>query len=89
MQESAHRQLLGVIGRWKFFSLIYLAVTCLSIPGVGTDVSHQGLVGINVVSIEGYSKKTSLVSVCRMLDGDVEIFQLGVTVGSKKDKGNT
>lgn len=62
-------------------------MTCLSIPGVGTDVSHQGLVGINVVSIEGYSKKISLV--CRMLDGDVEIFQLGVTVGSKKDKGNT
>lgn len=48
-------------------------------------MSQQGLVGINVVSIEGYSKKISS-GVC-VETGDVEIFQLGVRVGNKKDNG--
>lgn len=49
-----------------FFTLTYLAVICLFIPGVGTDKSHQSLVGINVVSIESYSKKLLLLCVCTL-----------------------
>lgn len=56
--------MLEVVGRWKIFYPNLPCSNFLSIPGVGADVSHQGLAGINGLSIEGYSKKLPLVSVC-------------------------
>lgn len=73
----------------KFFTLTYLAVTCLSVPRVGAEVSEQCLEGIDESVL-----RTTLQNYLWYLPvgrGDVEIFQLGVKSGSEKDNnfGNT